>query len=97
MADHSNYLVAIVYWWAYNMIRREKEEEMKKWKKNKPIYANRIATLLYSAFERVPVVFYCANLCWTSYANKDSYSYLLDGLPCNSHIWRHENMAHQQW
>jgi len=49
------------------MIRRkkkkEKEKEKKEMKKNKPIYANRIATLLYSAFERVPVVFYHANLC----------------------------------
>ena len=30
---------------------------MKKKKENKPIYANRITTLLYSTFERVPIVF----------------------------------------
>ena len=30
-------------------------------KKTKPNYANRIATLLYSTFERVPVVSYHAN------------------------------------
>jgi len=34
----------------------------KKRKENKPSYVNRIATLLYSTFERVPVVFYHANL-----------------------------------
>ena len=102
MAGRSNYLVATIHWWANNM---EKENEKKrKWKENgkegkenKPSYANRITTLLYSTFERVPAVFYCANLCWTGYANKNSYSYLLDGLPCNSRIWRHEDMAHQRW
>ena len=29
--------------------------------KNKPIYANRIVTLLYSTFERVPIIFYYTN------------------------------------
>ena len=99
MAGHGNYLVATIHWWAYNM-KKEKEKERKekeKKKENKPSYTNRIATLLYSTFERVSVVFYCANLCWTSYANKDNYSYLLDGLPCNSCIWRHEDIAHQHW
>ena len=100
MADCGNYLVATIHWWAYNMIKEKEKEKKKKRKKrkekeNNPSYANRIAILLYSTFERVPVVFYHANLCWTGYANKDSYSYLLDGLPCNSHIWRHEDMAHQ--
>jgi len=37
-----------------------KRKERKKG--NKPSYVNRIATLLYSTFKRVPVVFYCANL-----------------------------------
>ena len=41
---------------------KEKEKKGKKKKENKPSYINRIATLLYSTFERVPVVFYCANL-----------------------------------
>ena len=41
---------------------KEKEKEGKKKKENKPSYINRIATLLYSTFERVPVVFYHANL-----------------------------------
>jgi len=36
--------------------RKEKEKE------NKPSYVDRIATLLYSTFKRVPVVFYHANL-----------------------------------
>jgi len=39
-----------------------KEKEKKEQKENKLIYVNRIATLLYSTFERVPVVFYHANL-----------------------------------
>ena len=76
---------------------KEKEKEGKKKKENKPSYINRIATLLYSTFERVPVVFYHANLYWNGYTNKDNYSYPLDGLPCNSHTWRHEDMAHQYW
>ena len=44
--------------------KREGKEKKKKGKKkeNKPSYVNRIATLLYSTFERVPVVFYHANL-----------------------------------
>jgi len=45
--------------------RKENEnenEKEKKRKENKPSYVNRIATLLYSTFERVPVVFYHANL-----------------------------------
>jgi len=44
--------------------KREGKEKKKKEKKkgNKPSYVNRIATLLYSTFERVPVVFYYANL-----------------------------------
>jgi len=47
-------------------MKKEKEKERKekeKKKENKPSYTNRIATLLYSTFERVSVVFYCANLC----------------------------------
>jgi len=40
---------------------KTKTKNKNKKKKNKPIYANRIATLLYSTFERVPVVFYHAN------------------------------------
>ena len=43
-------------------MKREKEKEKKR-KGNKPSYVNRIATLLYSTFERVPVVFYRATLC----------------------------------
>ena len=35
----------------------------KEGKENKPSCTNRIATLLYSTFERVPIVFYYANLC----------------------------------
>jgi len=42
------------------MKRKEKEKEGKE---NKPSYANRIITLLYSTFKRVPAVFYHANLC----------------------------------
>jgi len=44
--------------------KREGKEKKKKGKKkgNKPSYVNRIATLLYSTFKRVPVVFYHANL-----------------------------------
>jgi len=41
----------------------KKKKGKRKRKRNKPIYANRIATLLYSTYERVPVVFYHANLC----------------------------------
>jgi len=42
---------------------KEKKRKRKERKKeNKPSYVNRIATLLYSTFERVPVVFYHANL-----------------------------------
>jgi len=44
---------------------KEKEKKKKKKKKRKeklPKIANRIATLLYSTFERVPVVFYHATL-----------------------------------
>ena len=90
MADHGNYLVATVHWWANNMVkgkekkRKGKERKRKNRRKTKPVYVNRIATLLYSTFERVPVVFFCANLYWNGYANKDNYSYPLDGLPCNS-------------
>ena len=76
---------------------KRKGKGKKEKKENKPSYVDRIATLLYSTFERVPVVFYCANLYWNSYPNKDNYSYLLDGLPCNSHTWRYEDMAHQYW
>ena len=35
-------------------------EKEKKEKEKLPKIANRIATLLYSIFKRVPVVFYCA-------------------------------------
>jgi len=41
---------------------KERENEKERKKENKPIYANRITTLLYSTFERVPIVFYHANL-----------------------------------
>jgi len=45
-------------------MKREKEKERKKrGKGNKPSYVDRIATLLYSTFERVSVVFYRATLC----------------------------------
>ena len=47
------------------MKNKEKEKEKKKKKKKKrkeklPKIANRITTLLYFTFKRVPVVFYCA-------------------------------------
>ena len=41
---------------------KRKGKGKKEKKENKPSYVDRIATLLYSTFERVPVVFYCANL-----------------------------------
>ena len=49
------------------MQNKEKEKEKKKKRKRKrkeklPKIANRITTLLYSTFERVPVVFYRATL-----------------------------------
>ena len=49
------------------MQNKEKEKEKKKKRKRKrkeklPKIANRIATLLYSTFERVPIVFYHATL-----------------------------------
>jgi len=45
-------------------MKREKEKKRKKRERgNKPSYVDRIATLLYFAFERVPVVFYRATLC----------------------------------
>ena len=68
MADRSNYLVATIHRCAYN-IKREKEKERKekgkkkKRKGNKPSYINRIVTLLYSTFERVPIIFYHTTLC----------------------------------
>ncbi len=40
-----------------------KQKEKEKEKKNKPNYDNRISTLLYSTFVRVPVVFYHTILC----------------------------------
>ena len=43
-------------------VRKKKRKKKGKKKENKPSYVNRIATLLYFTFERVPVVFYCANL-----------------------------------
>ena len=58
MADCGNYLVATIHWWANNMKNKGKEKEKKKKKKKKeklPQIANRIATLLYSTVERVPV------------------------------------------
>jgi len=61
-AGYGNYLVATIHWWANNM---------KKKNENKPIYANRITTLLYFTFERVPVVYY-ANPYWNSYTSKDN-------------------------
>jgi len=42
---------------------KEKKRKRKNRRKTKSVYVNRIATLLYSTFERVPVVFYHANLC----------------------------------
>ena len=42
--------------------KKGKGKEKKEQKENEPIYVNKIATLLYSTFERVPVVFYHANL-----------------------------------
>ena len=43
--------------------KKKKRKKKEKRKKTKPIYVNRIATLLYSTFERIPVVFYHANPC----------------------------------
>jgi len=43
------------------MINKKEREKKRKKKKKKPCYANRIATLLYSTLERVPVVFYRAS------------------------------------
>ena len=85
MADRGNYKVATIHWWANYMRKRkkEKEKEKEKRKKNKPIYVNRIASLLYSTFKRVPIVFYHVNSCWNGYANKDNYSCLLDGPLCS--------------
>ena len=39
------------------------KQKKKKKRKSKPNYDNRISTLLYSTFVRVPIVFYCATLC----------------------------------
>jgi len=44
------------------MKKGKRKEKGRKEKKNKPSYVDRITTLLYSTFKRVPVVFYCANL-----------------------------------
>ena len=74
-----------------------KKKKKKEKKKNKPIYANRIATLLYSTFKRVSIVFYHTNLYWNNHANKNNYSCPLDDLLCNSHIWRYEDIAHHPW
>ena len=41
--------------------KKKRKRKRKRKKENKPSYINRIATLLYSTFERVPVVFYHAN------------------------------------
>jgi len=43
--------------------KKRKRERKKRGRGNKPSYVDRIATLLYSIFERVPVVFYHATLC----------------------------------
>ena len=57
---------------------RQHEKWKRKRKKKKFNYANRIDTLLYSTFKRIPVVFYHANLYRNGYASKDNYSCLLD-------------------
>ena len=68
MADHGNYLVATVYWWADNM-KMEKEKE----KENKNLHMiTEFLHLLYSTYERAPVVFYYTSLYWNGYTNKDS-------------------------
>ena len=41
----------------------EKKKKKKKRKEKPKVIANRIAMLLYSTFERVPVIFYHANFC----------------------------------
>jgi len=76
--DCGNYLVATVHWWADNM-------KMKKKRKRKGNLATLTGLLHYYTLlsKRVSVVFYCANPYWNSYANKDNYSCLLDGLLCN--------------
>ena len=62
MAVCSNYLVAMLYWWASNIeIKKKKEKNKNKRKEKHKIIANRIAMLLYFTFERVPVIFYHAN------------------------------------
>ena len=93
-AVRGNYLVATIHWWADNMKNGKEKEKKKKKKFN---YASRIDTLLYSTFERVPVVFYRANLYWNGYTSKDNYSCSLDDPLCNSCIWRHEDMACLLW
>ena len=75
-------------------MKMKMKKKKKKKRKNKPIYANRIIILLYSTFERIPIVFYCANLYWNSYANKNNYTCPLDNLLCSLCIWRHEDKAY---
>ena len=94
IAGHSNYLVATIYWWA-NYIKRKKKKKKKR--KNKSIYANRITTLLYFTFEKVLVVFYCANIYWNSYTNKNNYSCLLDDSLYSSCIWKYKDKACLLW
>ena len=88
MAGHSNYKVATLHWWVYNM---------KNWKKKTKEVTNRISTLLYSTCKRAPVIFYHANSCWNNYTNKDSCSYLLDNTLCSSYIWKCEDKTHLLW
>ena len=98
MADCGNYLVATVHWWAYNMKKKkEKEKENKTKRKMNQTMITESLHLLYSTFEKIPVVSYHANLYWNGYTNMDNYSYPLDDLPCNLCIWRYEDMDPQHW
>ena len=75
-------------------IQHEKEKEKEKRKTNQATLIELLHYCTLLSFERVLVVFYHANPYWNGYANKDNYSCLLDGLLCNLHTWRHEDMAY---
>ena len=96
MGDKAKSCLTLTLFFFKSTIYNRKGKRKRK-RKNKLIYANKIATLLYSTFERVPVIFYHTNLYWNGCASMDNYSCLLDGPLCNSCIWRHEDMAHLLW